>query len=190
MEDYLKIVPPPILLNCWKHHLGFIKSSVKKSVRNPEDAFIFLKNKLLLIGDSQMDLYTGKLSPREISGIILGKLNDWDLLNYEIFRKWISEKKFKLISLEDDSVWTLRLGKFKERFVHIHPGRYSPNTIRVKANTLKTATAVLLMKKIMRKEVLTLEEINYVRILTFSAPPLKSLPKNSALLKMIRLLEV
>ena len=34
---------------------------------------------------------------------------------------------------------TLRGTYNQESFVHVHPGRYSPNTFRVKANTIKTA---------------------------------------------------
>jgi hypothetical protein len=37
----------------------------------------------------------------------------------------------------------LRLGDERDRYVHVHPGRWSPATLRVRANVLKTAVMVL-----------------------------------------------
>ena len=44
------------------------------------------------------------------------------------------------IKLSDDSEWILREAK-GARYVHIHPGRRVPHTLRMKAAALKTALA-------------------------------------------------
>ena len=91
-----------------------------------------------------MDLYLGSLNPRQISNEIINKIKNFGLYTYIKYRKWLSEegKQYKQIDLSDTSVWMLRFGNEKDRYIHIHPGRYSPNTMRVKAKTLKTAIAV------------------------------------------------
>ena len=130
----------PLTFNCWKHHAGFIKKQIK-FYRNEKISGEELQKTLLVIGGSQMDLYVGKLSPQEICDEIISKLRSTEVLAFEDFKQWLFEKgnKYKLIKISDHSVWTLRLGNQEERYVHIHPGRYSPLTLRVKALTLKTA---------------------------------------------------
>ena len=44
---------------------------------------------------------------------------------------------------EEGSRWVLRMGDEAGRYVHVHPGRWSPATLRVRANVLKTAVMVL-----------------------------------------------
>ncbi len=132
-------IPPPINFNCWKHHAGFIKKQIE-SVKETRD-LDQLKVYLLKIGESQMDLYFGEYSPVNISTQILDYLHRNKIFSPDLYKDWLSKdgKGYQLVELKDKSVWTLRIGENLERYIHIHPGRYSPLTVRVKATTLKTA---------------------------------------------------
>ncbi len=147
MEENIS-VSSPVNFNCWKHHAGFIKQQIKLHSRTRDQ--IQLKKHLLVIGESQMDLYFGKLSPSEISREIISYLKKEKSFSFDRYIGWLKTetKDYKLIRLSDKSIWTLRLGENQERYVHIHPGRYSPNTIRVKATTLKTAILILWYKQL------------------------------------------
>ena len=62
-------------------------------------------------------------------------------LDPEAFAAWLATGGgYGLVTLPaDGSVWTLRLGVADGRYVHLHPGRHTPHTVRVNAATLKTA---------------------------------------------------
>ena len=180
-------VPLPINFNCWKHHSGFIieQTDTIKSESEIEE----LKMRLLKIGESQMDLYYGKLSPSKISKHVIHSLKNKKLLSPEQYNTWLNKevKDYKLLELPDKSLWTLRLSESPDRYVHIHPGRYSPLTIRVKSTTLKTAILVFCFKQINGVSRIYIEEINYLRKKYLNESPLKSLSKTSGLIKLIDL---
>jgi hypothetical protein len=81
----------------------------------------------------------------------------------------------------------LRLGEQEERYVHIHPGRYSPHTIRVKANTLKTAIALSVWMKVYNHREINLELLNHVRREILAASPVKSLEGTEGFIKLFNL---
>lgn len=181
-------IQPPVAFNRWKHHVGFIKNQIKSfcAVKISEEK---LRNILLVIGESQMDIYLGKLSPQKICDEVVSKLKSAGVLAFEDYKKWLYEegKEYKLIKISDDSIWTLRLGKQEKRYVHIHPGRYSPKTIRIKALTLKTAIAALI-KYNTNIQLINTARINEVRIKILDSPPVKKVSSNSAVTKAINLL--
>jgi hypothetical protein len=111
------------------------------------------------------------------------------VLVFENYKKWLFEKRseYKLIEISDSSVWTLRLGN-QERYVHIHPGRYSPFTLRVKALTLKTAIAVLIIKHEKSFPLMDTLQINEVRKEILNSPPVKKNTSNSAVVRVINIL--
>jgi len=179
----------PLTLNCWKHHAGFIKKQVKV-YRSEKISTEELRKTLLVIGESQMDLYVGKLSPQKICDEIVSKLKLTDVLAFEAYKKWLLEKgnEYKLIEISDKSVWTLRLGNQEERYVHIHPARYSPVTIRVKSLTLKTAIAVLIINYEKSFPLIDTLQINEVRRKILVSPPVKKVSSNSAVVRVINIL--
>ncbi len=181
------VVPIPINFNCWKHHYSFIKGQIAASTNQKE--FRNLKERLLKIGNSQMDLYVGTLTPGLISRFIINYLKSLKVFEPEKYNSWLTteENNFRLIKLEDKSIWTLRLGTTTERYVHIHPGRHSPNTIRVKANTLKTAILVFCHENIYDNKLISLEQINTLRKDYLDEPPLKSVSKETRLGKLLYL---
>ena len=179
----------PLTFNCWKHHAGFIKKQIE-FYRDEKISVEELQKTLLVIGESQMDLYVGKLSPQKICDEIVSKIKSIGVLALEEYKKWLFEKgnEYKLIKISDNSAWALRLGKQEERYVHIHPGRYSPVTTRVKALTLKTAIAVLIINYEKNVPLMDTLKINEVRKKILNSPPVKKVSSNSAVARVINIL--
>jgi len=182
-------VPLPLKFNCWKHHSDFIKKQIKL-YRCENISVEELQKALLVIGESQMDLYVGKLSPQEICDELLSRLKLTGVLAFREYKKWLFEtgSEYKLMEISDSSVWTLRLGKEEERYIHIHPARYSPVSLRVKALTLKTAIAVLIINYENKPTLLDTLQINAVRKNVLNSAPVKKVSSNSAVLRVINIL--
>jgi hypothetical protein len=149
-----------------------------------------LRKILLKIGESQMDLYYGKLTPAEICKQTIDYLKLNNVFLYERYKNWLNDgnKNYKLIQLSDESVWIFRLGENIERYVHIHPGRHSKNTRRVKALTLKTAILSLCCERLGESKLSGKELINEVRKKYLDEPPLKTVSADSSLGKLLELL--
>jgi hypothetical protein len=130
-----------------------------------------------------MDLYFGEDTPVKISEQILDYLHSKKLLSSGQYQDWLAEdgKLYQLVELRDKTIWTLRLGDDAERYVHIHPGRYSPNTVRVKATTLKTAIFLLCFEQLGEINFFETETVNNIRKKYLDEPPLKSFSKASRL---------
>jgi len=179
----------PLTFNCWKHHAEFIKKQIE-FYRGEKILVEELQKTLLVIGESQMDLYLGELSPQKICDEIINQLKSNGALAFEEYKKWLFEKgkDYKLTEISDSSVWTLRLGNEEERYVHLHPGRYSPVTLRVKALTLKTAIAVLIINYEKNFPLLDTLKINEIRKKILNLPPVKKNYTNSAVARVINIL--
>jgi hypothetical protein len=181
-------VPEPFRLNCWKHHAGYIRMRINEV--NNSDKLSRMIKEMLAIGNSQMDLYTGGLTPAEICSSVIMQLKEKNIDSFETYSDWIYRggKDFQLLLLIDGSKWALRMGNEEGRYIHIHPGRYSINSVRVKAAALKTAAAALMWKNLNNLPELDLSIINHVRKNLISAPPIKAI-QNKGLMKIISLLE-
>lgn len=179
----------PLTFNCWKHHADFIKKQIE-FYRREKISVKELQKMLLVIGESQMDLYLGELSPQKICDEIINQLILNDALAFEEYKKWLFEKgkDYKLTEISDSSVWTLRLGNEEERYVHLHPGRYSPFTLRVKALTLKTAIAVLIVNFERNFPLIDTLQINEIRKKILNSPPVKNVSANSAVVRIMKII--
>jgi hypothetical protein len=111
-----------------------------------------------------MDLYTGPLLPRELSEMVREQLRAAGRLEREPYRAWlVAQGGYAMLTLPgEETQWVLRLGE-EERYVHLHPGRWSPGTLRVRANVLKTAVMVLAHVAVHGGEPLDREVVNAVR---------------------------
>ncbi len=209
-NQHSHIVPEPLLFNCLKHHAGFVAEfirsfsdplrpagkmpgspGIKESCGDFEaEAGKRLREELLIIGKSQMDLYTGRLSPERIAEEIKGSLKSKGLLKKEKYFSQINEaaSSFMETRLSDNSVWVLLPGKIPGRHVHVHPGRYSPLTIRVRSETLKTAIAVLCYCSRYGKDHSDLDTINKSRTKLLKLSPVKEVNPVRGLGKMIEIL--
>ena len=181
--------PFPISLNCWKHHAGFIKEQI--TLCKKQEGLENLKSVLLKVGDSQMDLYIGTLSTNTIAKSITQFLHASGILNPASYKEWLNVEGtyYRLYTLSDKSVWTLRFGEVPERFVHVHPGRNSPHTTRVRALTLKTAIILLCWKNIYKKDQITIDVINKLREKYLNEPPIKIFSRESGLRKLLGILD-
>jgi hypothetical protein len=161
-----------VMFNAWKHHRNHIISRIT-SVSSTALGRQEIMQGLAVIGNSVADLYLGHLSPDEICSEIISMLKTGG--NYEPghYSPWLSQNKgYRMVSLSDASRWTLRLGNDESRYIHIHPGRYSPNTIRIKALTLKTIVVTVYWCRI-KNEKANLGIINQARLELLNEPPLK-----------------
>lgn len=144
IQSPVQPVPVPVLLNTWKHHAGALRRQVREAVGVGEPALQTLARHLVVIGSELMDLYTGQLSPARIADEVLAHLQSVGRLELEAYRPWLAEGGgYRVLTLpEDASQWVLRFGDKADRYVHVHPARWTPHTLRVRANVLKTAVMV------------------------------------------------
>jgi len=180
-------IQPPLLFNSLKHHLGFIKEYIgdnqNTEVQTVTQAII---KDLKHLGGSVMDIYTGPMSPEEISGEIMKFLIANNLTGKELFNHWTGNdpKDLKTIKLTDGSHWILKYFKNELRYVHLFPARYSPHSFRVKANTLKSAVLYIIC---IGKDLVTEEDLNTARAVS-GLSPVKDVVDSESITEMIEIL--
>jgi hypothetical protein len=158
-------VPVPVLFNTFKHHAGALRVRIRQAIAVGEPALLDLVQQSVVLGSKLMDLYTGVLWPGEIAGRILAHLSAAGRLELPAFRSWLEEQgEYAVVTLpEDRSNWVLRLGDESERYVHLHPGRWSPASARVRANVIKTAFFVLIHAGIHGENPMDRTVVDFVR---------------------------
>ncbi len=158
-------VPFPIVFNLYKHHAGFLRERIAEAVASGPKGLPTLARELVVVGAKLMDLYFGQRSPREIGDEVLDSLRAAGRDHAPAFRAWVEANKgYRVIQFPADaSQWVLRLGDEAGRFVHIHPARYSPLTIRVRATVLTTAVMSLAHARIHNDDPLRRAVANAVR---------------------------
>jgi hypothetical protein len=191
-------IPEPILFNLLKHHIGFIKEFMMDC---PPAALKYqsgtgcppaplkggvINNSLRRIGTTVMDIYTGTLTVSQICEEITEYLQVHNLSDIEKYSVWTgtNPENFRIISLSDDSHWTMKFQNDPRRYVHIFPSRNSKYTFRVKGNTLKSA---LIYQILIGKDMVTSEDLNKVRPL-LGLSPVKSTADAAAIVELIELL--
>jgi hypothetical protein len=133
-----------VLLNTYKHHAGALRQRIGAAVAGGDAGLRDLAGRLVVIGAELMDLYHGRFTPAEIAAKVVAALEGDGRLALDAYRAWIDASGgYGVVALEDDSRWVLRLGDESDRYIHVHPGRWAPQTRRVRANVLKTAVMVL-----------------------------------------------
>lgn len=177
-------IPEPFLFNPLKHHLAYIKEFY---FSEPDQTKIKeLIREIKHLGTSVMDVYTGHLSIEEILNEVRLILKRRELLSAENFSAWTGKNysDYKLVTLSDDSQWTLKYYESDSRFVHLFPARSSPHTFRIKANTLKSSIIYIL---IIGKDYVTGEDLNRTRELA-GLSPVKEIAEAEAISEMIEIL--
>ncbi|NJM25246.1 MAG: hypothetical protein HC859_06895 [Bacteroidia bacterium] len=164
----------PIRFNPLKHHADHICNYIQ--AHSWDD----WAGQIELLGSSVIDIYTGNLTPAQIADEVIGHLKAEGMDGREAFFAWVrSHHGYRMCMLSDGSLWVLRESPLPEAYVHIHPGRRSPQTLRLSANTLKTAiTCVFCLE---RGDIpdLGLESINKVRTSILDLSGIHTLKKNS-----------
>jgi hypothetical protein len=174
-------VLPPVLFNTYKHHAGALRRRVEQLARAGPSALAEAATQAAVLGNKLMDLYTGRLWPVEISAKVVEMLGAAGRLGLPAYRAWLRAEGYVVVTFpEDDSRWVLRLGDEQGRYVHLHPGRWSPATVRVRANVLKTAFFVLLHVAVHGGDPLDRALINAVRAEHLGLSPLGQDPEGDA----------
>jgi hypothetical protein len=157
-------VLPPVLFNTFKHHAGALRARIAALAAAGPGALVEMSSRLAVLGTKLMDLYTGRLTPRDISARVIEQLREARRLELPAYREWLqTQDDYAVVHFgEDESRWVLRLGE-EERYIHLHPGRWSPATVRVRANVLKTAFLVLAHARIHGSNPMDRAVINEVR---------------------------
>ena len=133
-------IPHPALLNLWKHHAGWIRARIARAVAGGSEAVAALPREMAVVGTRLMDLYTGALSPAVIAEFVFADLKTNGRFEFDALSAWLAgQDEYALFELPDGSQWTIRLGPADGRYLHLHPGRWVPHTMRVQANTLRSA---------------------------------------------------
>lgn len=191
-HDMHSDLPSPWMFNCWKHHREFILKQINKYIVEDGAVIENITPKLLLIGNSQLDIYLGKLTEVQIVQQIEEKLKNIEAFFEPDYLNWINsnDKNYRLLSLSDRSIWTMRIGQKAGRYIHLHPGRYSHYSLRVRANTLKTAILSIIFAKMSNFTPLNLELINQVRVQNLYLAPIKSIEKATGLKELMLLLAI
>jgi hypothetical protein len=183
-------VPSPILFNPWKHHAGAIRRRIAEVARAGPVALAGLAPQLLVVGTELMDLYTGPLSPADIAAALLRRLREEGRLEVGAYRNWLEGNRgYRVLTLPaDGSAWVLRFGEEGGRYVHLHPGRWTPHTRRVRANVLKTAVMALASAGAQGGDPLDVALINRVRRECFGLAPVPTLAAEGGLPAVIEAL--
>jgi hypothetical protein len=152
------------LLNAHKHHAGFLGERIRRAAAGPA-GLPELAADLVVVGTKLMDLYHGPFSPREIGEKVLADLTRAGRDAPEAFRAWVEGAGgYRVVEFpEDTSKWVLRYGEEGGRFVHVHPARRSPFTVRVRATGLTTAVMALAYVGVHGGDPLDRKVVNAVR---------------------------
>jgi hypothetical protein len=176
-EAALFEVPDPVLLNTWKHHAGALRHRIRLTAHGGQAGLIELAGQLVVLGTELMDLYVGRLAPAEIAERVLAGLRAEDRLPLDHFRSWVAAGGgYQVLTFpEDASRWVLRMGEEDARYVHVHPARWAPATLRVRANVLKSAVMVLAHVAVHGGNPLDVALVNWVRDQYLALSPVKGL---------------
>lgn len=179
-----------IQFNPWKHHAGFIQEQIK-FLASQKDGMDNAAESIKVIGESLMDLYTGLFTADQIHTQVTTILGIASITSKQKFINLVNESgmAYRIITFTDNSRWVLRIGDDENKFVHIHPAKYSPFTIRVRAKTLKTAVLALVYCFMRKTGSVDLQVINSVRKKYLGEPPVKSITSAKGIIKVIELLK-
>ena len=143
-------IPIPITFNPQKHHFAFLKNQLQKWKKMDWKE---IQSELLSIGSNLLDLYFGKLSVNEICEECIDLLHKNNLTQKDDFFVWLKPNDYRKIELSDHSLWVIKKGLDPLFFIHIHPAKQSPYTIRVRATTLKTVLALQIQSIPIQKDI-------------------------------------
>ena len=150
-------IPLPIRFNPFKHHRNYLLD-----VLNYASPAV-ITDLLDPICNNYIDIYTGGMTPAVIANSVIALLKSEQILLRDRFSRWVSARSgYRKIRLDDHSEWIVRESEEPGRYIHLHPARTGPFTIRFKGSTLKT---VYLLKTGFtgKEEELSTELINRAR---------------------------
>lgn len=182
MPDDLPHLPHPALLNCWKHHAGWIRQRIAAAASAGSAGVAALPAEMAAVGARLMDLYTGSYSPAEIAESVFADLKAHDIFEFQpLAQRLARQGGYAMFELGDGSEWTVRLGPADGRYIHLHPGRWVLYTMRVQANTLKSAVMAHAHAKLTGRAADDLVVVNEARKLYLGMLPVRELTGDGGL---------
>jgi hypothetical protein len=175
-------IPIPITFNPYKHHFRFLlqRIGIWKNMEWKQ-----VKEELAGIGENLLDFYTGDLTVEKICEECIYFYKTKNITDKISFINWLYPLKYKKIELRDSSEWVIKEGKDTERFIHIHPAKQSPHTIRVRASTLKTVLAIMITNENISPEMNeNLRTVNQIRTANLQLSPIKSLQRDKGIMQL------
>lgn len=168
-------MPIPVRFNPFKHHRNYILGILKGV--SPEVIIRLLDP----ICNNYIDIYTGTMRPEAIGSEVISILKINRTFLPDDFISWVtSGNGYRLARLKDQSAWIVRKSDETERYIHIHPARTSPFTIRFKGSTLKTVYQLKISYAGLQEN-LSLEKVNQVR-LVIGLSSIKKLERSKGIL--------
>lgn len=186
----MECVRAPVLLNCWKHHAGFALAQIDYFQHQGPEQLPALVEALRVVGSAQMDWYYGPASPAQIGTAILRWLTAHGYQDPAAYAAWLhAHGGYHTVTLDSFSTWVVRWGEQDGYHVHLHPARYAPHTLRLRAPLLKVAIGVMVWAGIYGGDVLDLVLINHVRQTLFALAPIPQLHQHQGLAPVLRMFQ-
>lgn len=150
-----------------------------------------IKEKVISIGTNLTDFYLGTLNVIEICNECNAFFAAQNIKDFTSFSKWLGQSEWKKIRLSDGSDWLIKMGEQENRYIHVHPAKFSLNTIRVRATTLKTVLALVATKTTQSEPAnKNLQAVNKLRAEILDLSPIKTLHSaESGILKLWKIFE-
>ena len=153
----------PIIFHALKHHLASLKQFVILNNTSPIESIL---PQIKSLGESTFDMYIGSLSNEDIIDQTTQYLKTNQLFEAKLYQHWIAlNDGSSIFELSDKTLMTLRCLP-QQKYIHIHPCRYAENTIRIRANAMKTALTL----RLLNYNPTFVENINKARMLVELSP--------------------
>ncbi|HEY3370236.1 MAG TPA: hypothetical protein VGK10_05265 [Prolixibacteraceae bacterium] len=168
-------IPIPIRFNSFKHHRDYILEVLKTA--SPE----LIASLLDPLCNNYIDIYSGTLTPEAIFHQVIDILQSNQVFQPDDFTSWVDTiNGYRQITLVDQSEWVLRKSNEEERYIHLHPARTGPFSMRFKGSTLKTVW-MLKTNSPSPQHSPSLEKVNQLRI-QIGLSPVKKLDRSKGIL--------
>ena len=175
-------IPKPITFNPTKHHLHFLERKIKEWQAKD---WSVTEMELRTIGTNLLDLYLGILSVKNICDETLFYFYSTGIKESKSFYEWLYPADYRKIKLSDNSEWVIKKGDDLLRYIHIHPGKRSNFTARIRATTLKTVIALKVhFPEKQSGQLPSLEEVNEIRTTFLQLSPVKKLQHEKGILRL------
>jgi len=179
--DYCQHIPVPVSYNPLKHHFSHQLSFISQAGTEITGSF---EDRLMQAGDNVIDVYAGDIEEAEVAIQVISILSKPGIVTREELNSWLGYRGYKEVFISDGSKWVIRLSENAERFVHIHPGKRSVHTFRLRGTTLKTVLALCILPVNQSgNNVPDIEIVNNVRKESLGLSPVKNLSENGNILK-------
>lgn len=171
-----------VTFNTYKHHFKFLLNQIQ-IWQNQE--WKQVDTKLIGIGENLLDFYIGELTVENICDECIHFFKSLNVTDKVAFTKWLYPLEYRKIALSDTSEWIIKEGNNPNLFVHIHPAKHSPQTVRVRASTLKTVLAVMIKSGSISEQMSeNLQTVNKIRTEYLRLSPVKSLQRGKGIFQL------